>query len=126
MALAPGAYDSPALSPDGRQIALVVRDNTGAHLWVYDIVRGTLGKRTFDGSDNNFPIWSRDGAFLAFSSSSTLSRVRADGSGPDVVVRDTEGVFHATLTTGASDREARFAPARQWLAYRSCSTTRRR
>ncbi|MSO60862.1 MAG: hypothetical protein EXQ50_02020 [Acidobacteria bacterium] len=56
LALAPGAYDSPALSPDGRQVVLTVRDTTGEHIWVYDIARGTLGKRTFDGAGDNFPI----------------------------------------------------------------------
>ena len=158
LALAHGDYNSPALSPDGRQIALVVRDTTGAHLWVFDIARGTLAKRTFDGADDNFPLWSRDGKFLSFSSGGLLSliRVRADGSGPaeplvteaqlpgakvasswspdgrllaiqngtNVVVRDAEGVLHPTLTTGAYEREARFAPDGRWLAYRSDETGR--
>jgi Tol biopolymer transport system component len=158
LALAPGAYDSPALSPDGRQIALSVSDATGSHIWVHDIARGTLGKRTFDGAADGFPIWSRDGTFLSFAAGglSSLMRVRADGSGPaeplvtvaqllgtqvatswspdgrllaiqsgpNVVVRDAEGVFHPTLTTGAYEREARFAPDGQWLAYRSDETGR--
>jgi Tol biopolymer transport system component len=82
LALAPGVYDSPALSPDGQHIVLIVRDATGAHLWVYDIARGTLGKRTFDGRDNSLPIWTRDGTFLTFArSGGSLMRVRADGSG---------------------------------------------
>jgi Tol biopolymer transport system component len=81
LALASGFYDSPALSPDGQQIVLIVRDATGSHLWVYDIARGTLGKRTFDGRDNSLPIWTRDGKFLTFGRSGSLMRVRADGSG---------------------------------------------
>ncbi len=56
--------------------------------------------------------WSPDGRLLAIQ------------SGPDVVVRDTEGVLHPTLTTGATEREARFAPAGQWFAYRSDETGR--
>jgi Tol biopolymer transport system component len=161
VALAPGAYADPALSPDGRQIALTVADATGAHIWVYDIARGTLGKRTFETNDN-FPIWSRDGTFLTFTRGrppsivGPLMRVRADGtgsaepfvtdaqlaglkiatswspdgqllaiqSGSDVVVRDAEGVVHPTLTTGAYEREGRFAPNGRWLAYRSDETGR--
>ena len=161
LALAPGAYDSPALSPDGRQVVLTVRDTTGEHIWVYDIARGTLGKRTFDGVDDKFPIWTRDGTFLTFTRGPNpgfvgLMRVRADGSGSveplvtaaqlpgnniagswsadgrlltimsgtDVVVRDADGVFHPTLTTGANEREARFSPNGQWFSYRSNETGR--
>jgi serine/threonine protein kinase/Tol biopolymer transport system component len=155
LTLAPGDYDSPALSPDGQHIALTVRDATGAHIWVYDIARGTLGKRTFEGADN-FPIWTRDGKFLTFQRARDLIQVRADGSGnaeplvrdlqlpgqkvptswsadsrllaiqngTNVVVRDTDGVFHPTLTTSAFEREGRFAPDGHWLAYRSDETGR--
>ena len=157
--LAPGAYADPALSPDGQQVVLTVRDGTGSHIWVYDIARGTLGKRTFEGADDNYPIWTRDGTFLTFSRGSGavgLLRVRADGSGTaeplvtdaqlpgskiptswsadsrflaiangsDVVVRDSDGALHPTLTAGAYEREGRFAPVGQWLAYRSNETGR--
>ena len=83
LALPPGAYDSPALSPDGQHIALIVCDATGSHLFVHDIARKTLEKRTFEGTDNTLPLWTRDGTFLTFSrsESSSLMRVRADGSG---------------------------------------------
>ena len=157
LALAPAAYDSPALSPDGQHIVLIVRDATGAHLWVYDIARGTLGKRTFEGTNDSWPIWTHDGTFLTFQSGgNSLKRVRADGSGSaeplvtdaqlpgvkiatswsgdgrflaiqssaNIVVRDTEGVFHPTLTTSALEREGRFAPDGHWLAYRSDETGR--
>ena len=105
LALAPGAYADPGLSPDGRQIALTSRDATGAHIWVYDIARGTLGKRTFEGVDDNFPIWSRDGTFLTFtrgpapSFRGPLMRVRADGSGtaePLVAAAQPPGTMVAT------------------------------
>ncbi len=87
LALEPGAYDDPALSPDGGQIAVAQREATGTRrLWVYDIARGTLGKRTFDGPGDHFPIWSLDGTFLTFTRSGSgftgpLMRVPADGSG---------------------------------------------
>ena len=57
LALAPGVYDSPALSPNGQQVVLAVRDTTGERIWVYDLARGTFDKRTFDGPGDNFPIW---------------------------------------------------------------------
>ena len=87
--LAPNNYGDPALSPDGRHLALAIRDETGQHIWVYDIDRGSLGKRTFE-SNNAFPIWSRDGRHLIFSRGSAsggpLMRVAADGSAAAVEV----------------------------------------
>jgi hypothetical protein len=87
--LPPGAYGDPGLSPDGRQIALAVTDASGTHIWVYDIERGTLGKRTFEGR-NEYPLWTRDGRDLVFSTLSTrgpIMKVRADGSGqPETLV----------------------------------------
>ncbi len=83
LALPPGAYGEPGLSPDGRQVALAVTDTSGTHIWVYDLERGTLGKRTFEGT-NTYPIWTRDGQFLTYSTggqSDPLMQVRADGSG---------------------------------------------
>jgi eukaryotic-like serine/threonine-protein kinase len=96
LALAPGVYEAPALSPDGQHIALTVRDATGAHVWVHDIARGTLGKRSFDGRNDFAPIWTRDGMFLTFTMATTASatsvmRVRSDGSGPaEAVVADAQ------------------------------------
>ena len=82
--LAPGAYGDPGLSPDGRQLALSIRDESGEHIWVYDLARGSLGKRTFD-DVNSYPIWSRDGTSLTFSrgngQNGPLQQVAADGSG---------------------------------------------
>ena len=162
LALAPGVYDSPALSPNGQQVVLAVRDTTGEHIWVYDLARGTFDKRTFDGPGDNFPIWSRDGTFLTFTRGPSpgfvgpIMRLRADGSGTtelliseahlqgnkvagswsadgrllaiqhvgNVVVRDADGVFHPTLTTAATELEARFSPNGQWFSYKSNETGR--
>jgi len=83
--LAAGDYGDPGLSPDGRQIALVRRDASGAHIYVYDIERATLQKRTFEG-ESWFPIWTPDGRYLTFTRGpeyiGPLMRLPADGSGP--------------------------------------------
>jgi Tol biopolymer transport system component len=87
--LPPRAYFDPSLSPDGRHIAMSVRDETGMHIWVYDVQRGSLGKRTFE-SINAFPIWSRDGRSLTFSTGQTqvgpVLQITADGSGKATAV----------------------------------------
>lgn len=77
----PGLYSDPVLSPDGRFVAVVIRDGTGSHIWVQDLERGSLGKRTFEGV-NTYPFWSQDGRHLIFTrGSDALMRVPADGSG---------------------------------------------
>ena len=82
--MTPGDYGEPSLSPDGRQIVLVRRDASGAHIYVYDIERAALQKRTFEG-ENWFPIWTPDGRYLTFTrgpqSVGPIVRLLADGSG---------------------------------------------
>jgi Tol biopolymer transport system component/DNA-binding winged helix-turn-helix (wHTH) protein len=76
----------PRISPDGRRIAVTIAEPAGANVWVYDTERGTLTRVTFDGSQNQAAVWSRDGGTLTFRSNRTgpfnLFRQPADGSGP--------------------------------------------
>jgi serine/threonine protein kinase/Tol biopolymer transport system component len=60
-------YASPALSPDGKHIALTLEGST-FDVWVYDLERDALTKVSFGGDDYQ-PLWSPDGKMLAYSSS---------------------------------------------------------
>ena len=104
--LDPGLYDSPSLSPDGRHVAMVVDDESGWNIWVYDIERNTLGKRTFEGL-NLFPIWTPDSQTLAFSRGSTLDvlmRVPADGSSePERLVTQEESLGYKAASAWSPD-----------------------
>ena len=76
------AYQEPSLSPDGKRIAFAMTDESGTNIWVYDIGRGTLGKRTF-GGQNLFPIWTPDGEEILYCAGGffqRLMRLRADGA----------------------------------------------
>jgi len=42
----PGLYQSPRFSPDGRKVALTVRQPS-PEIWIYDLNRGTLQQMTF-------------------------------------------------------------------------------
>ena len=86
-------YSNPTLSPDGRQIAVNVASGSDQDwdVWVYDITRQALTRRTLNGS-NVAPLWSPDGKHLAFrridGSKSGLSWMPADGSGlPESLLR---------------------------------------
>jgi len=77
-------YSYPRLSPDGKRIAMGIADQE-IHLWVYDPLRETLTRLTFEGSTNYFPVWTPDGKRTAFESNRegplNLFWQLADGSG---------------------------------------------
>ena len=76
------SFSTPRLSPDGRQVALVV-DNR--RIWSYDLSRATLTPLTSADAQSNFPVWTPDGSRLAFSSNRdgvlNMFSMPADGSG---------------------------------------------
>ena len=83
---APGDYGTLSLSPDGRRLAVTVRDKTGGlNLWVYDLLRGISTRLTFSTGTNGQPAWSADGRSIAFVSDqngqSHLYEKPADGTG---------------------------------------------
>jgi eukaryotic-like serine/threonine-protein kinase len=61
------AYGVPRLSPDGRQVAVGILEEE-SHLWLYDLVRETLTRFTFQGSYNPVSVWTPDGKRIAFES----------------------------------------------------------
>ena len=78
-------FAGPALSPDGRRLAVTVEGAT-FDVWVYDLERGTLTRQSFGGDDSE-AIWSRDGKRIAWASSRggrpNVYWRAADGSGPE-------------------------------------------
>jgi len=78
----PRSFSKPRLSPDGRQVAVVI-DNR--QIWSYDLSRATLTPLTAADAQSNFPVWTPDGSRLAFSSSRdgvlNMFSMPADGSG---------------------------------------------
>ena len=59
------AYSAPMLSPDGRQLVVVVGAANG-NLWIGDVVRGSLTRLTFGTGNNIQPIWTPDGKRITF------------------------------------------------------------
>jgi eukaryotic-like serine/threonine-protein kinase len=81
-------YQSARLSPDGKLVALGIADANGSEqVWVLDLARGTLAKRTFEGT-SSLPVWTPEGARLTYTSAradgtSNVYWRAADGSGPE-------------------------------------------
>ena len=63
-------YSSPSLAPDGKRLAVGIRDpkTTKRDIWLIDLARGVKQRFTFDPADDLNPVWSRDGSRIFFTS----------------------------------------------------------
>ncbi|MGB2663038.1 MAG: protein kinase [Candidatus Acidiferrum sp.] len=61
------AYISPRISPEGGRVAVVIREQE-SQIWLYDLIRGTLTRLTFEGSLSLSGVWSPEGKRLAIQS----------------------------------------------------------
>ncbi len=82
---APGWYDAPRLSPDGRHVAVTVGDEAAKRtIWLLDLNTNARAPLTQAGT-NSTPVWSPDGSRIAFaatgSGSVDIYSKAANGSG---------------------------------------------
>lgn len=85
---APGRdYGATRLSPDGKRVAVVIREKGFPDIWMYDIQRGTLTRLTLEAGGNAAPVFSPDGQRIAFSrlkdGNFSILAKPADGSGSE-------------------------------------------
>lgn len=97
-----GAYANPRWSPDGKRIAVDQRTRNGTQIWVYDISSQTMTQLTRDG-ENQRPTWSPDGRRLAFSGSSGMLWMPADGSLPPEAVIEGPALSGTTAVSWTRD-----------------------
>ena len=65
----PALYQSPALAPDGKRVAVHRHDVNGGDVWLLEVNGGRTSRLTFDASqDNSQPLWSADGTRIVFGS----------------------------------------------------------
>jgi len=84
-----GDYLFPTFSPEGKRLAMQIRDGNRSDIWVYQWERDLLTRITFDQSNSNLtasPVWTPDGQRITYSSSEKggvyeLYWTRADGAG---------------------------------------------
>jgi hypothetical protein len=85
-----GGFIYPALSPDGKQLAVTVRPSgETSDIWIKHLDRGPTIKLTLDGLDHYYPAWTPDGKLVTYASNTAgffdLWTKRADGSAQPVV-----------------------------------------
>jgi serine/threonine protein kinase len=88
----PGHYGDLELSPDGRQAAVSVLDpgtNT-RDIWIVDLARGVRTRLTNNRAEEVSPVWSSDGARIAFASNRSgrfqLFEKSASGTGDEQLI----------------------------------------
>jgi Tol biopolymer transport system component len=108
----PGRYNSLALSPDGRRVAVsrTNPENTpNWDVWLLDIGRNTSTRLTYDQVRATFPVWSADGSSVIFGSirgsDVNLYLKLASGAGDErLLLKSDAGYKYAT----SSSRDGRF------------------
>ena len=99
---APGLYLRPALSPDGKRIAVERLDpQTGSFdIWLVDPARSTVLRLTFGSANQTHPVWSPDGGQIAFVSdregTSNLYRRSSSGAGSEELLLQSDTAKHVT------------------------------
>jgi len=80
-----GDFQTLALSPDGRRLAISKIDGTEQQVWIKQLPDGPLSKLTFEGNRSVRPTWSPDGQYVGFignqGAGPQFYRKRADGTG---------------------------------------------
>jgi serine/threonine-protein kinase len=89
-------YHFPNISPDGTRVALTI-NIIGADIWIWDLVRKTMTRLTFDKKNNMQSIWTPDGKRIVY---------KSDGEGVPggVYWKAADGTGEAEKLASASDR----------------------
>jgi Tol biopolymer transport system component len=74
---------APALSPDGKRVAIMRPEAEPGNIWIFDVESGARSRLTFGSPSDWDPVWTADGKDIVFWQGSTraLVRIPADGSG---------------------------------------------
>jgi len=96
--LAPGAYRYPRVSPDGKRVAFESNDGKEAFISVFALSGTNSATRLTFGSNNRFPIWTRDGTRIVFQSDRAgdpgLFWQPIDGGGAEPLTKPDPGTSH--------------------------------
>jgi Tol biopolymer transport system component len=96
------AFRSPALSPDGRRIAVEVAEGPRSDVWIFEFGTGSFSRLTTTGLDG-MPLWSTDGQRLAYGARRDEERhimwQPLDGSAaPESLVRSRNRIWPSAWT----------------------------
>jgi len=99
--------DAPALSPDGRKVAVVAYENDSANIWIQDLARGTWSRLVSGPQDERAPIWSKSGDrifYLRQERDLFYSVMEVQVNGPGAPRMRADGVEEPPLSVSSDDR----------------------
>jgi serine/threonine-protein kinase len=126
VALEPGPYVRVSLSPDGKRIALSIRERGNTDIWIADPERHTMTRLTFDPTIETMPTWSPDSRTVAFRSEREgpgLFRRDAQGAGAIERLTSTDGPIHSPYSWTPDGRTLLFALFRSFRNQAIASVT---
>jgi serine/threonine-protein kinase len=108
-------YRWPALSPDGRRLAVTVVENRKPDIWVFEFQRELLRRVTSDGR-NHIPVWTPDGKRL-------VTSTEREGSGANLFWTSDDGTGTAErLTTSELHQDpASWSPDGKFMVFTEVS-----
>jgi serine/threonine protein kinase len=82
LAAQPDDYRSPQISPDGKQLALIIKASGRFDVWIRDLANQITRSLTSDGADKRAPLWTPDGKRIVYTVvNDGICWQAADGSG---------------------------------------------
>jgi Tol biopolymer transport system component len=115
-------YFFPALSPDGKRLAVALASEQGTmDIWTLDLLRNTKTRLTFGSSIQSRPVWSADGKTVFYDSNVKgqfhIYAKPADGSGAEQTVLE---------SNDASEYVHSSSPDQRYLLYERVPADRTR
>jgi serine/threonine protein kinase len=92
----PGDNESLALSADETRVAVTRQEASNRDLWLIDLARNSSSRFTFHAAADLMPVWSADGARIAFASMrdgpASLYQKVSSGAGNDELLLKSSGI----------------------------------
>jgi serine/threonine-protein kinase len=117
-------YQAPRLSPDGRRIAVLIRDGTSQDVWILDLPTGTLSRLT-DAARVTSVEWTRDGKRVIYTAPGpdargvVWSKMVDVASPPEVLLRLPGLTPSASMAPDGRSLLVRSLGASGWETFRS-------
>jgi TolB protein len=106
-----GSNISPAVSPDGRKVAMILSKDGWTDLYVSELDGSGLKRLTKSPQDESSPCWSPDGQWICYASKDrerrSLSKISVSGGQPQRI----------PIALGANPTEPDWSPDGKWIAF---------